>query len=85
MGTDFTPARLQALKDRDSNLSGRHGQKPPRLSLAPWHAGGLGIIGGLSRTPDELGNEIREVREADRPAPSGQPCRFPRWTARRFK
>ena len=35
----------------------------PELVAAVSNAGGLGIIGGLSRTPDELRNEIREVRE----------------------
>jgi len=40
----------------------------PQLVAAVSNAGGLGIIGGLSRTPDELRNEIREVRElTDRP------------------
>jgi NAD(P)H-dependent flavin oxidoreductase YrpB (nitropropane dioxygenase family) len=40
----------------------------PELVAAVSNAGGLGIIGGLSRTPDELRNEIREVRElTDRP------------------
>src|ERR1700738_3461220 len=40
----------------------------PELVAAVCNAGGLGIIGGLGRTPDELRNEIREVRElTDRP------------------
>jgi len=40
----------------------------PQLVAAVSNAGGLGIIGGLGRTPDELRNEIREVRElTDRP------------------
>ena len=40
----------------------------PELVAAVSNAGGLGIIGGLGRTPDELRNEIREVRElTDRP------------------
>jgi NAD(P)H-dependent flavin oxidoreductase YrpB (nitropropane dioxygenase family) len=33
------------------------------LVAAVSNAGGLGIIGGLNRTPDELRNEIRQVRE----------------------
>src|SRR3977135_2846158 len=33
------------------------------LVAAVSNAGGLGIIGGLRRTPDELRNEIRQVRE----------------------
>jgi NAD(P)H-dependent flavin oxidoreductase YrpB (nitropropane dioxygenase family) len=33
------------------------------LVAAVSNAGGLGIIGGLGRTPDELRNEIRQVRE----------------------
>src|SRR6202165_1053395 len=40
----------------------------PELVAAVSNAGGLGIIGGLGRTPDELRNEIRQVRErTDRP------------------
>src|SRR6202163_1397152 len=35
----------------------------PRLVAAVSNAGGLGIIGGLGRTPDELRSEIRQVRE----------------------
>ncbi len=35
----------------------------PELVAAVSNAGGLGIIGGLGRTPDELRNEIRQVRE----------------------
>jgi enoyl-[acyl-carrier protein] reductase II len=35
----------------------------PELVAAVSNAGGLGIIGGLGRTPDELRNEIRLVRE----------------------
>jgi NAD(P)H-dependent flavin oxidoreductase YrpB (nitropropane dioxygenase family) len=35
----------------------------PQLVAAVSNAGGLGIIGGLGRTPDELRNEIRQVRE----------------------
>src|SRR5487761_676218 len=40
----------------------------PQLVAAVSNAGGLGIIGGLGRTPDELRSEIRQVRElTDRP------------------
>jgi NAD(P)H-dependent flavin oxidoreductase YrpB (nitropropane dioxygenase family) len=40
----------------------------PELVAAVSNAGGLGIIGGLGRTPDELRREIHEVRElTDRP------------------
>jgi NAD(P)H-dependent flavin oxidoreductase YrpB (nitropropane dioxygenase family) len=40
----------------------------PELVAAVSNAGGLGIIGGLGRTPDELRSEIRQVRElTDRP------------------
>src|ERR1700682_3461077 len=40
----------------------------PELVAAVCNAGGLGIIGGLGRTPDELRSEIRQVRElTDRP------------------
>ncbi|HEY8953562.1 MAG TPA: nitronate monooxygenase family protein [Candidatus Dormibacteraeota bacterium] len=35
----------------------------PELVAAVSNAGGLGIIGGLSREPDELREEIRKVRE----------------------
>src|ERR1700688_1109985 len=35
----------------------------PQLVAAVSNAGGLGIIGGLGRTPDELRSEIRQVRE----------------------
>ena len=35
----------------------------PELVAAVSNAGGLGIIGGLSRGPDELREEIRKVRE----------------------
>jgi enoyl-[acyl-carrier protein] reductase II len=35
----------------------------PELVAAVSNAGGLGIIGGLNRTPDELRTEIRKVRE----------------------
>jgi enoyl-[acyl-carrier protein] reductase II len=35
----------------------------PELVAAVSNAGGLGIIGGLGRTPDELRREIRRVRE----------------------
>src|SRR5450756_2374738 len=35
----------------------------PELVAAVSNAGGLGIIGGLGRTPDELRNEIKQVRE----------------------
>jgi NAD(P)H-dependent flavin oxidoreductase YrpB (nitropropane dioxygenase family) len=35
----------------------------PELVAAVSNAGGLGIIGGLGRTPDELRSEIRRVRE----------------------
>jgi enoyl-[acyl-carrier protein] reductase II len=35
----------------------------PELVAAVSSAGGLGIIGGLGRTPDELRREIRRVRE----------------------
>jgi NAD(P)H-dependent flavin oxidoreductase YrpB (nitropropane dioxygenase family) len=35
----------------------------PELVAAVSNAGGLGIIGGLNRTADELRNEIRQVRE----------------------
>lgn len=35
----------------------------PELVAAVSSAGGLGIIGGLNRTPDELRREIRRVRE----------------------
>jgi NAD(P)H-dependent flavin oxidoreductase YrpB (nitropropane dioxygenase family) len=35
----------------------------PELVAAVSSAGGLGIIGGLDRTPDELRREIRRVRE----------------------
>src|SRR6202051_4090346 len=35
----------------------------PQLVAAVSKAGGLGIIGGLGRTPDELRDEIRQVRE----------------------
>jgi len=35
----------------------------PELVAAVSNAGGLGIIGGLSREPDELREEIRRVRE----------------------
>src|ERR1700681_1218617 len=35
----------------------------PELVAAVSNAGGLGIIGGLGRTPDELRSEIRQVRE----------------------
>src|ERR1700682_5911595 len=35
----------------------------PELVAAVSNAGGLGIIGGLGRTPDELRTEIRLVRE----------------------
>jgi NAD(P)H-dependent flavin oxidoreductase YrpB (nitropropane dioxygenase family) len=35
----------------------------PELVAAVSNAGGLGIIGGLGRTPDELRTEIRRVRE----------------------
>ena len=35
----------------------------PELVAAVSNAGGLGIIGGLSREPDQLREEIREVRE----------------------
>jgi len=35
----------------------------PALVAAVSNAGGLGIIGGLGRTPDELRNEIKQVRE----------------------
>lgn len=35
----------------------------PELVAAVSNAGGLGIIGGLGRTPDELRSEIRKVRE----------------------
>src|SRR6202163_946094 len=35
----------------------------PELVAAVSNAGGLGIIGGLGRTPDQLRNEIRQVRE----------------------
>jgi NAD(P)H-dependent flavin oxidoreductase YrpB (nitropropane dioxygenase family) len=35
----------------------------PELVAAVSNAGGLGIIGGLGRTPDELRSEIRLVRE----------------------
>jgi NAD(P)H-dependent flavin oxidoreductase YrpB (nitropropane dioxygenase family) len=35
----------------------------PALVAAVSNAGGLGIIGGLGRTPDELRNEIKHVRE----------------------
>jgi NAD(P)H-dependent flavin oxidoreductase YrpB (nitropropane dioxygenase family) len=35
----------------------------PELVAAVSNAGGLGIIGGLSRAPDELREEIRKVRE----------------------
>jgi NAD(P)H-dependent flavin oxidoreductase YrpB (nitropropane dioxygenase family) len=40
----------------------------PELVAAVSNAGGLGIIGGLGRTPDEIRREIHEVRElTDRP------------------
>ena len=40
----------------------------PELVAAVSNAGGLGIIGGLGRTPDELRREIHAVRElTDRP------------------
>ena len=40
----------------------------PELVAAVSNAGGLGIIGGLGRTPDELRHEIHAVRElTDRP------------------
>jgi NAD(P)H-dependent flavin oxidoreductase YrpB (nitropropane dioxygenase family) len=35
----------------------------PELVAAVSSAGGLGIVGGLGRTPDELRREIRRVRE----------------------
>lgn len=35
----------------------------PQLVAAVSNAGGLGIIGGLGRSPDELRSEIRQVRE----------------------
>jgi NAD(P)H-dependent flavin oxidoreductase YrpB (nitropropane dioxygenase family) len=35
----------------------------PQLVAAVSNAGGLGIIGGLGRSPDELRSEIRTVRE----------------------
>jgi NAD(P)H-dependent flavin oxidoreductase YrpB (nitropropane dioxygenase family) len=35
----------------------------PELVAAVSNAGGLGIIGGLGRSPDELRSEIRKVRE----------------------
>ena len=35
----------------------------PELVAAVSNAGGLGIIGGMGRTPDELRSEIRQVRE----------------------
>ena len=35
----------------------------PELVAAVSNAGGLGIIGGMGRTPDELRSEIRRVRE----------------------
>ena len=35
----------------------------PELVAAVSNAGGLGIIGGLGRTPDELRREIHHVRE----------------------
>src|SRR6195256_384648 len=35
----------------------------PELGAAVSNAGGLGIIGGLARTPDELRTEIKLVRE----------------------
>jgi NAD(P)H-dependent flavin oxidoreductase YrpB (nitropropane dioxygenase family) len=35
----------------------------PELVAAVSNAGGLGIIGGLGRTPDELRREIHQVRE----------------------
>jgi enoyl-[acyl-carrier protein] reductase II len=35
----------------------------PELVAAVSNAGGLGIIGGLGRSPDELRAEIRLVRE----------------------
>ena len=35
----------------------------PELVAAVSNAGGLGIIGGLGRSPDELRSEIRQVRE----------------------
>ena len=35
----------------------------PELVAAVSNAGGLGIIGGLGRSPDELRREIRRVRE----------------------
>jgi len=35
----------------------------PALVAAVSNAGGLGIIGGLGRTPDELRSEIKQVRE----------------------
>jgi enoyl-[acyl-carrier protein] reductase II len=35
----------------------------PELVAAVSNAGGIGIIGGLSREPDELREEIRKVRE----------------------
>src|SRR5260370_18293144 len=34
----------------------------PQLVAAVSNAGGLGIIGGLGRTPDDLRSEIRQVR-----------------------
>jgi len=40
----------------------------PELVAAVSNAGGLGIIGGLFRKPDELLEQIRKVRElTDRP------------------
>src|SRR5258708_20659277 len=35
----------------------------PQLVAAVSNAGGLGIVGGLGRSPDELRSEIRQVRE----------------------
>jgi NAD(P)H-dependent flavin oxidoreductase YrpB (nitropropane dioxygenase family) len=35
----------------------------PELVAAVSNAGGLGIIGGMGRTPDDLRSEIRQVRE----------------------
>jgi enoyl-[acyl-carrier protein] reductase II len=43
--------------------AGMSGYTTPELVAAVCNAGGLGIIGGLSREPDELREEIRKVRE----------------------
>jgi NAD(P)H-dependent flavin oxidoreductase YrpB (nitropropane dioxygenase family) len=43
--------------------AGMAGWTTPELVAAVSNAGGLGIIGGLGRSADELRNEIRRVRE----------------------